>query len=60
MPLLLTRAETHNPKFSDNYGNRIIMIHQAAFIDADETKKQEYGIGELLKVFNGISIETYN
>lgn len=36
------------------------MIHQAAFIDADETKKQEYGIGELLKVFNGISIETYN
>ena len=58
---ITTIMVTHNLKFAVNYGNRIIMMHQGnCVIDADQMQKQKFGIQDLLKVFNEISIECGN
>lgn len=52
---------THNLRFAEEYGNRLVMMHAgAAVIDAAGEEKGKYRRDELLKVFNEISIECGN
>lgn len=58
---LTTIMVTHNLRFAVNFGSRLLMMHQGrCVIDADGARKKDYGIGDLLKVFNEISIECGN
>lgn len=58
---LTTIMVTHNLRFAVNYGSRILMMHQGrCVIDAAGAHKKDYGIGNLLRVFNEISIECGN
>ena len=52
---------THNLRFAEDYGNRLVMMHGGkAVIDAAGEEKGNYKREDLLKVFNEISIECGN
>ncbi|NCB64477.1 MAG: ATP-binding cassette domain-containing protein [Clostridia bacterium] len=52
---------THNLRFAEEYGNRLVMMHAGtAVIDASGEEKGKYRRDDLLKVFNEISIECGN
>ena len=52
---------THNLRYTVDYGNRLVMMHEGkAIIDAADEEKAAYSIDDLLKVFTSISIECGN
>lgn len=52
---------THNLRYAVEYGDRILMMHQGhAVLDKAGEEKQAVRIDDLLKIFNGISIECGN
>lgn len=52
---------THNLRFAEHYGNRLVMMHAGnAVIDAPGADKTKYTLEDLLKVFNEISVECGN
>ena len=58
---LTTIMVTHNLRFAVEYGNRLLMMHEgASVLDLRGDEKKNCGIGDLLKVFNEISIECGN
>lgn len=58
---LTTLMVTHNLRYAIEYGNRLLMMHQGeAVVDVDNGERNAYSVDELLKIFNGISIEVGN
>lgn len=58
---LTTVMVTHNLRFAEEYGNRLIMMHQGqAILDKAGKEKETLAIEDLLDQFNEISIETGN
>ena len=52
---------THNLRFAKEYGNRLLMLNQGEVVlDIKNEQKEATKIGELLKIFNEISIECGN
>lgn len=52
---------THNLRFAVNYGNRLVMMHSGNVImDKSGEDKENTQIGDILDVFNDISIECGN
>lgn len=58
---LTTLMVTHNLRYAEEYGNRIMMMHQGEIIlDKAEEEKKTVGTDALLETFNQISIECGN
>lgn len=58
---LTTLMVTHNLKYAVQYGDRLIMMHKGeCVIDVSGEEKYNYAVGDLLRVFNEISIECGN
>ena len=58
---LTTLMVTHNLKYSIQYGNRLLMMHQGqAVIDAADEAKEALSTDDLLNRFNQISLEVGN
>lgn len=58
---LTTLMVTHNLKYSIQYGNRLLMMHQGhALIDAADEAKAALSTDDLLNQFNQISLEVGN
>ncbi|WP_124067943.1 ATP-binding cassette domain-containing protein [Clostridium sp. E02] len=58
---LTTIMVTHNLRYAQEYGNRLLMMHQGkAIIDKSETEKANINTNFILDKFNEISIECGN
>lgn len=58
---LTTLMVTHNLKYSIQYGNRLLMMHQGqAVIDAADEQKEAMSTDDILNQFNQISLEVGN
>lgn len=58
---LTTIMVTHNLRYAEEYGNRLLMMHQGkAIIDKSETEKANINTNFILDKFNEISIECGN
>lgn len=58
---LSTIMVTHNLKFAVSYGSRLIMMHEGSVVeDRAGTQKAALSVGDLLGVFNEISVECGN
>ena len=52
---------THNLRFAVNYGNRLVMMHSGnTVLDRSGKEKENTKIGDILEIFNDISIECGN
>ena len=52
---------THNLRFATDYGNRIVMMHKGEIIvDKSGEENKKVTVGDLLGIFNDISIECGN
>lgn len=58
---LTTIMVTHNLRYALEYGNRLLMMHEGKVIlDKKDEDKRKLEIGDVLKLFNEISIECGN
>jgi len=58
---ITTIMVTHNLRFAKEYGNRLLMFNQGQVVlDVLDEEKEKTKIGDLLKIFNEISIECGN
>ena len=58
---LTTIMVTHNLRYAEEYGNRLIMMHKGeCVIDKSGEEKAKMPVDEILKMFNEISIECGN
>lgn len=58
---LTTLMVTHNLKHAVAFGDRLVMMHQGQnILDKKKDEKQQIATGDLLKIFNEISIECGN
>lgn len=58
---LTTIMVTHNLRYAMEYGNRLVMMHQGeAILDKRGEEKSSMCVGDVLKLFNEISIECGN
>lgn len=58
---LTTIMVTHNLRYAVEYGNRILMMHQGeAVLDKSGAEKNAISTGEIMAIFNKISVECGN
>ncbi|MFI3225767.1 MAG: ATP-binding cassette domain-containing protein [Clostridia bacterium] len=58
---ITTLMVTHNLRHAQEYGNRLVMMHEGKIvIDVEDEAKEQFEIEQMLKIFNEISIECGN